>query len=544
MSGPTYVIGVAGSGAAHDAALLAHLEHPGVEVVTDALAFKGTGSCTVSGPPGAPGARWSSHPLRGDRTSPAACDGSDGHGAVVATAPSGAVGLRADASAAAPLYVELHPDRVRFASRLRPLALAGGSPLHPDWDAWAHILTTGGPLGGRTPFRGISRLCPGQRVEVLARQAPRLVEDGWSWLQVGDPATGSVSEVLEALEAEVSGLAELSGLGSMLSGGWDSRVLATLAASVSQETRAWTTSSDTGTSLEELVAAKVSQRLGLPHTIVPAPHDRFGSDLVRYGRLVDHQSSFHVWAVPLADALRGQRATVLDGLGGGIFLDDAFAEGDGTAPSRDQRFARLARYLDGAAGVLRQEAIPQLRERTRTAYDTIVSPLDGHPHGRAFTAYLTRTFPGISHGPLSLIGDATAVAVPFLNDAVVRAALALPAIERSGGALYRSLLRILCPDLAELPTASELTGPRRQLPRRGASELAARVYRDLLTREPVSILIDPDLLQADLATWERCLSRTRQQHLIRGLAILSLWLEEYADHLGSVDIDELLAPVG
>ena len=459
----------------------------------------------------------------------------DGH-VEVATGPSGA----------SPLYVAAVADGAHFGSRIAPLVAADERQLTPDWDAWAHVLAVGAPLEGRTPFEEIRRLTPWQRLQASPSTPAHVVDGSWAWLDLPRGDAGTIEEVLAAVEARIARLAQASLLGSTLSGGWDSRVLASLAAAANPpgRTPAWTTASDTGTALDELVATQVASHLGLRHTLVPAEHHRFRSDLERYASLVDHQSSFHVWAMPLTEALRGEDVTVLDGLGGGIFLNDAF-RGDGSpTPSRDARFADLARYLGGARRVLRPEVTEQITARTRAAFDDISSTLDGHPHERALLAYRTRTWPGIAHGVFSLVGDATSVATPFLDEEVVRAAASLPADERRDGKLYRSLLHRIRPELAELPTASQLTGPDRQLPRRGASRSAAATYRELLQRDPIRELVDPSLLAADLPVWCDLLGRTRPQHLIRSLAVLALWIERYGERLGGRDVSDLLSPVG
>src|SRR5690606_22326070 len=205
-------------------------------------------------------------------------------------------------------------------------------------------------------------------------------------------------------------------LASLLSGGWDSRVLATLAARVDSGTSAWTTSSDTGHALEELVAAQVADRLGLAHKIVPPRWDRFGDDLRHFAHAVEHQTSFHIWAVPLADALADTGATVLDGIGGGIFVGGAFPDHGSAQPLIDQRFDRLTHYLDAAAAVLHPNVAAQVRDRTRASFERVAAPLEDHPFGAAFTAYLCRTLPGISLSPFGLFADASPVAAPFVSD--------------------------------------------------------------------------------------------------------------------------------
>ncbi|WP_162450145.1 asparagine synthase-related protein [Phytoactinopolyspora mesophila] len=468
------------------------------------------------------------------------------HDAFSLVVDSRAARLHSGISGAVPIYMDAGsaPDKdphVHFCSRIEPLARTQAGGARPDWDAWAHILAAGGPLGGRTVFAGIHRMQPWSRITVTPGSAPEVNSTGWPWLDVDAVSGASVDTVRDALAETVSALGMRQGLTCLLSGGWDSRVLTAIASGlVPEQLTAWTTSSDTGTVMEELVAAKVAGMLGIQHEIVPPVRDDFGADLEHFARSVDYQTSFHVWLVPLARALAGTSRTVLDGLGGGLFVGGAFPDEDSERPILDRRFDRLARYLHGAEEILDARVVEQLRERTRASFDTVAAPLVNHPFGSTFTAYLTRTLPGISLAPYGLLSSATPVATPFLDDAVVRAALAIPAEQHADGRLYPELLRPFAPQLADLPTALELTPQERPHQRRVSSAEAARVLRDIVTREPVRQLLSPELVVADLDIWRKYLNLTRPQHLIRGLATLSLWLDHYEDVLDGSGIDALL----
>jgi hypothetical protein len=454
--------------------------------------------------------------------------------------------LHSGISGAVPIYVDtgLMPEaggNVHFCSRVEPLARTQAGGSRPDWDAWAHILAAGGPLGGRTTFDGIRRLQPWSRITATPGAAPDVTATGWPWLDVESTPGASVDVVRDALAETITDLGMRQGLTCLLSGGWDSRVLTAIAAGlVPEQLTAWTTSSDTGTVMEELVAARAAEALGIRHEIVPPRRDEFGADLEHFARSVDYQTSFHVWLVPLARALAGTSRTVLDGLGGGLFVGGAFPDEDSERPLLDRRFERLARYLHGAEEILDPRVVEQIRDRTRASFDTVAAPLADHPFGSTFTAYLTRTLPGISLAPFGLVAAAAPVATPFLNDAVVRAALAIPAEQHAEGRLYPELLRPSAPGLADLPTALDITPQERPHPRRVSSPEAARVLRDLVTREPVRRLLSPELVIADLDVWRKYLNLTRPQHLLRGLATLSLWLDHYEDVLDGSGIDALL----
>src|SRR5690625_4856318 len=87
----------------------------------------------------------------------------------------------------------------------------------------------------------------------------------------------------------------------MLSGGWDSRLLLALTKlrSTPRLVRALTTSSDTGTVMEELVATQAAALLDVDHDIIFPRRDSFGEDFSLFVKAVEFQTNFHVWLVPL-----------------------------------------------------------------------------------------------------------------------------------------------------------------------------------------------------------------------------------------------------
>lgn len=428
------------------------------------------------------------------------------------------------------------------APKLGTLLDSTDEALTPDWNAWAQILALGAPLVGRTPFSGIHRLQPAE----LAKHNGSswvLEPQRWSWESIEPDWNRGLHDFTEGV-TELLGnrIKRIEGpLNVMLSGGRDSRLLAGLALKSGNELTAWTTSSDTGTSLEELIAAKAAATLGIAQRLVPAHHDRFTEDFRTYARTVEYMTSFHVWLIPVAEQLRHRRGTILDGLGGGVFLGGGFPDppelSDSTATIQqtvDARFARLARYLDAANQVLAPGVAADLTDRTRADFDPIAYRFADHPNGATLTAYLTRTLPGISLAPCRVLASAQPTAVPIMDEDVIATALSVPNTAKAEGAWYPHLLAAVDRRLADLPTAADLTG-RRQHIRRGASYAAAQWYRSLIVNSPVGALLSERMITSDTREWSEQLSKTRPQHLIRGLALLALWLEEYGGRMKQTD---------
>ncbi|WP_120005962.1 asparagine synthase-related protein [Nesterenkonia muleiensis] len=453
------------------------------------------------------------------------------------------------------LYVHITDHAVFFSTRLRWLAETA-EQLTADWQAWSEILAFGAPLSGRTTFTEIRRLMPMEYVEVGDAaegkdNTAQLKQAHWPW---EDYLPQRSADLAETTGATVEAMAEhmrphLRGAGNpMLSGGRDSRMLTALAlreAAEPQLLTAWSTSSDAGSALEELVAARVAETLGIDHRIVTGHYDQFGQDFADYADAVDHQSSLHFWLMPVARRLRCHPGPVFDGIGGGVLLGGGFADPqDGHRMSRQEliaaRVRARSRYLSDAPKVLRRDMTSAVGERARSGAGGTAARYADHPNAHTLTSYLLRTVPGIAQAPAKVLGGAQPTVMPMVIDEVASLALQLPHAVKTEGAWYPQLLVAADQRLRGMPTADDLTGTRHHK-RRIASREGARYLAGLLQRESVSGLLSPDLAALNpadpqgLVAWQRLLNSQRPQHLIRGLAMLTLWLDEYGSRLRSAD---------
>lgn len=455
--------------------------------------------------------------------------------------------LTASTSGVEPVFINLRGDQQQHSGQLHELVESAQQPMAPDWNAWAEILALGAPLAGRTPFSGVHRLQPAEEAEHTGNQW-QLLKPQWLWEQVEPEPTlepeDLSSNVVDALRHRIA--AVQGPLNPMLSGGRDSRLLTALAAQQRDQLTAWTTSSDTGTSMEELVAARVAAILGVDQQIVPARHEAFSQDFTDYARTVDYMASFHVWLMPVAQQLRQQpphqQGTTLDGLGGGVFLGGGFPDDPQLAESApstqqvvDSRFSRMARYLDAAEEILAPGVAEELIDRARSDFEPIAHRYAAHPNGATLTAYLTRTLPGISMAPSRVLGNAQPTITAIVEDEVITQTLRISHHKKYDGVWYPHLLETADQRLAGMPTAADLTR-RRQHVRRGASGAAAEWYRSLLLNSPAGELLSDTMRSAEVKIWSQQLSKTKPQHLIRGLAMLALWLEQYQGQLSSSEL--------
>lgn len=452
------------------------------------------------------------------------------------------------------LYVHITGGAVFFSTRLRWLAETAG-PLSPDWQAWSEIISFGAPLAGRTTFTGIRRLGPMEYVEAEPSGAVNLKQQHWPWEDYS-PQTGTA--IHNATHATTEAMAALMrphlqhAANPMLSGGRDSRMLTALAlreAADPSALTAWTTSSDAGSALEELMAARVAGELGLEHKIITGHYSQFGQDFAEYADAVDHQASLHFWLMPVVRKLRQSPGAIFDGIGGGVLLGGGFAdprqaERMGAQELLSARIQARARYLTEAEKVFSPAAGTALRRRAQTGALPLAERYRDHPNAHTLTSYLIRTVPGVAQAPAKVLGGAQPVVMPMVSDQVAQIALSLPHETKAEGAWYPALLAAADLRLRGMPTADDLTGTRHHK-RRIASRESARHLAQLIRGGPAAVLLSAELAAADpgdprgVITWQRLLSVQRPQHLIRGLAMLSLWIEDYGAQLTNTEVGEI-----
>ncbi|MGO1524108.1 MAG: asparagine synthase-related protein [Nesterenkonia sp.] len=460
-------------------------------------------------------------------------------------------------SGAQVIYIYASEGAVFFSTRLRWLADTAHL-LTPDWQSWAEILAFGAPLEGRTTFAEFRRLMPMEYIQLDETGTAQMRQAHWPWEDYTPQTPASLDEVtretVEQMAATMCPYLEPAGPANpMLSGGRDSRMLTALALREAQQpdqVTAWTTSSDAGSALEELIGARVAQRLGVRQQIIVGGYADFGQDFRRYADAVDYQASFHFWLTPVAQRLRQQPGPVFDGLGGGVFFGGGFADPPdagtmNTAELIEARIAARTRYLSAGHKVLTEPGAQAVSTRSRARAVPLVEKYFDHPNGHTLAAYRMRSVPGIAQAPAKVLGGARPTVMPMIGDAVVRLALQLPHSAKADGAWYPDLLAASDPRLRGMATADDLIGTHHHK-RRIASREGAGYLARLIQGSAVRDLLSKTLAEADpedphgLVIWQRLLNSQRPQHLIRGLAVLALWLEDYGSQLTDTDPRRIL----
>lgn len=449
--------------------------------------------------------------------------------------------LHSSAPGLGTLYYATAAGAVYFATTIDILLGALDPPLHPDWEAWAGILSVKSPVGERTPFAEVRGLPPNaalteDRGRANVREAP------WTWIETA-PEINLAEGAIGLLEAMRAAVAELPAgrIACPLTGGLDSRLLACLLAERPDvEPFAVTTSSEDGTWLEERTAAAVANELGMEHVVVEGEPGAYVADLREYARRIEFQFASRPWPMPLLAPLRGDGAVVVDGTpldvllhSPGRYIPPEAVLAETPAEAAIALWGRLKKRMHNPrTSPLRPATARELWAASREHYVALAEAIG--PAGSLPPAllYRARTIRGTALNPVAVLGREVPVSLPYADMRVVEACLRIkPPEPIAEVALHDRLVRELAPGAAAIPGAnailertpkSDRTRPQRQF----APETAAD-YRELLLDSPVKPLVR--------AKARRGLREGRAPRALEGLALLALWHERYADLLRDFD---------
>lgn len=442
--------------------------------------------------------------------------------------------LRGDEAGVVPLYYRFVADGVLFGSRVDDLVRVGDGDLHADWSAWAGILTASLPVGDRTPFEEIRRLLPDRYLSARdgrVRSAPRT----WAWTEIDATAAPRTEEILGALREAITPLSGAA-VTLPLSGGWDSRLLgALLAEQAGTRVEAITVDTDVGHRNEQRFAAAVAGQLGFPHRIATPRTGGYVADAEQVMRALDFQTGFHVWGIELQRAHAGDRP-VIDGLAGGVLLKNPFvSERLAQARSGRERLDAVWRRLSASLApgrLIGQGVAEAVESEARADFRRWSEPLVDHPADAKLAVYGSRTLRAIALATSQLWGTTASMVTPYIVPDVARLGLALPTDVDDPQGAFRDLLASIDPVLVDLPSTNTSPAPSPVHPRRELSPEAHAWYRRQVCHEAVAGLLAPGAVGhiRSGGAWLTGQGRGLTQPM-RGLAVLSTWLQVYGDVL-------------
>ncbi|MEZ5094047.1 asparagine synthase-related protein [Nocardioides sp.] len=438
--------------------------------------------------------------------------------------------VHADGLALQDLYARRVGDAVYLSTRLHPLMVLDDGPLTPDVSAWGAILTVGAPVGAATPVREVRRLTAGEAWTVTAhgtlarRTAPPLWDDV--------PSTPTKpAEMTEVIAAAIP--AGDDPLVVTLSGGWDSRVLTSLALRRGHPVEAWTTYQYHPREKDLVWAVRVADSLGVPQRMV-LPHGRdWAAHQAAVRRRLDFQTWMHTWIFALTEELRGQPLPVVDGGYGDLLLraDMAGKAAAGELPWPSSLFFGMGgKRLDFVS----TQAAPLLLDATMAAYAELAATVADRPNRETLLQLLTRQNRAVTSAARQLVGPETEVWMPFTHPAVVRAALSVPLADKQQHAYYREVLDTACGPEGLLRSSNDRGAHRQKM--QGAflqpamiTSLMDTVRRSERARSLLGPLVAGAMEGDDGPTILR--RRLRPVDTLAWAALLADFEQEYADRL-------------
>ncbi|ADG87599.1 hypothetical protein [Thermobispora bispora] len=452
----------------------------------------------------------------------------------------GEVTLHTGAFGLVDVYYLADGDAVYFAGLIEPLLALARRPYRVNWRAWAAILKLTYPLLDDTPYEDVKRL-PGATALIWSRTGRRLRLDRrapW-WVRRepidrGVTARDMVALLHRALEPYDRVLVPVSG-------GYDSRLLASVAVARGMDVESWTTSPDDGLDTDIDFARYITRELGIPHRIVPQDPARYPEEALWVARRLEYLTSHHAWYAPFAREVHRAGRPVVDGLAGGplmknfLISSDAVAAGTGAA----RREALLASLATGAPHipVLGDAAREWIDDQVRTAFLQATSMLHGHRAELPLSVLHTRTVRGIARSPLGLAGPEVTPVFPFLHPEFFEAALSVPVSRKEGGRFYREILRAANPRVAALPSTNEPLLPNRRVPLRSNGPVAREWNHRMLVRAAeIPGLLSPQMLEVVEAGPDAltAFGSWNSRFWLRALVLFGAWLTDYGEALGDL----------
>ncbi|WP_113704113.1 asparagine synthetase B family protein [Nonomuraea lactucae] len=451
------------------------------------------------------------------------------------------VTLHAGALGLVDVYYARLGEAVYFSSLIQPLL--GLVPAEIDWAAWASIIQVTFPLGDATPYTAVKRL-PGSSALVFEQGRLKTERRLPRWLRTEPYETWtSPAELLEILR-EVYKDYEGRRLLVPVSGGYDSRLLCSVAVAGGADVESWTTSPDDGTDTDIAFARAITRELGVHHRVITQDPADYPGDAQEVARRLEYLTPHHAWYAPFAKEVHRAGRVLVDGLAGGPLLKNFMVSGAALeATSQAERSAAVLSSLSlGAPSqpFLSPRALAWTEQAVREQFGAATSMLHGHRAELPLSVLHTRTVRGIARSAVNLVGPEASFAAPFIHPAFFDAALSVGVARKDKGRFYRELLHAADPRVAALPSTNVVKQPLRRVPLRSTAA-PARVYAHQTLRvvaERVPGLLSEELHEV-LRDGPDALTRFNgwnDRFWVRGLVLFGLWLSDFENDLPDVSL--------
>ena len=367
-----------------------------------------------------------------------------------------------------PVYMRRTPAALRVACTIGEL-----SDGRPDPAGWGAFVGFGHYVGERTSAAGVTRLHPGTVIEYEPGTDALTTRQYWRWPAEDDRLTLDRIDTAGLLAAIGESLAAYDVYGAegtlLLSGGFESRLLAALLTQAGAHPRALTLRNPyEHLEIDGRFASRVARMLGLPHVVRDPDPDFFSTEaFLEYVRRHEVAStSVNLFIAQVCSELRtaGVRAS-WDGFPFGSVIKEKSAD------TFDLYLKKMRRGPESAMWrAARQVFAPSLVREMEEALDAAVAAevAQCHPgrHGTQQFFHRTRIRHRIAPNTLKVYARDILPMLPGLTRDVFDRVVPIPARVRAGEAVYFRIFERHFPALARLPWCSGghlLPGTRRDL---------------------------------------------------------------------------------
>ncbi|MEU0519578.1 asparagine synthetase B family protein [Streptosporangium sp. NPDC006007] len=438
------------------------------------------------------------------------------------------------------VYYLFRDGAVYFSSLLEPLLSLARTPYEVNWDAWAAIIQLTFPLRDDTPYAQVKRLA-GAGALVFDRASGRISTERRlpRWLREEPFEAGCTTQELLEILHEVYKEFDGRPLLVPVSGGYDSRLLCSVAVARDADVESWTTSPDDGTDTDIDFARAITRELGVRHRVIAQDASAYPEDALAVARRLEFLTPHHAWYTPFAREVHQAGRTLVDGLAGGPLLKNFMVSGAALEASSEagRKAALLGSLALGAPSVpfLSEEAAAWITSSVGAAFAQSTSMLNGHRAELPLSVLHTRTARGIARSPVNLVGPEVSFVAPFMHPAFFDAALSVGVARKDRGRFYRELLHAANPRVAALPSTNVVKQPLRRVALRSTAAPAREYGHRMLSRvaDRVPSLLS-EQLHAVVAEGPDALARFNgwnDRFWVRSLVLFGVWLGDYEDRL-------------
>jgi len=390
--------------------------------------------------------------------------------------------LGTDPLGLAPFLYKVEGEHVFFSTHQTFFKFLCFPHLAINWQAVFEILVIGHAIGNKTLLRDVNALPPGCRL--LCRPGGSVLQRYASLPQKDHVRAVTLPEAVDILYEHLADKCYAYArftpkpIAAFLSGGWDSRLLASMFSSLRSLAITFTSQQQLRFHdrliSEKKIARQVADYLHVGNRFV-APVYRSPRTRDKRARMLDYCTWFHDWAFTLSEHLPRDEFVFCDGLLGDVLLRGLFVTSElhRCAINEDrQRAVEIlhSQYIRGfntyTRGIEEWKSViePALLDRFARMLMEELSEEIHSTNGDEFVTFFflrNRSRRGISPLPRLILGRKGGIFFPFSDPGFLQKALSIPADLRRGFPLYRELLERSKPGLSLIPSTN--SGELRQL---------------------------------------------------------------------------------